>query len=254
MENLISQREFYLNRANSYLNSNNYSEALVNYEKVKSLLGVDEKDFELHRLKSLDGIAWTKARMERYKEALKDCNELIAYAFPKKLLLPKFFTVRACCYKELGNIIFAERSFDIANNQLLINMVLTEEGDESFATGFTAIGYNALGNRYFIHNLLNEALINYDNAIELHPCYATALFNKGVALSKINNHQASIQAYSLCIKYDANNTSAYLNRGNEYCYCRDFKSAIKDYDFCLAKNPRDELAIENKEYAKSFLF
>jgi len=253
-ENAITLRQSYLDKANFYLQSNNYSAALANYEKVKSLVQNDEQDFELHKLKSLEGISWTKARMGNYSESLKDCNELIAYPFPKQLLISKFFTVRGCRYKELGNSILAERSFEFADiSQVFLDRIITEEGDESLSTGFTAVGYNAIGNRYFDHGFLREALANYEKATEINPLYANGYFNKGVVLAESNNHSAAIQAYSKAISLNPNYIDAYLNRGNSKCYTLDFKSAINDYNVCLAKDPSNELAMENREYAKSML-
>lgn len=253
-ESVITLRQSHLEKGNFYLQSNNYSAALAEFEKVKSLLQNDEQDFQLHKLKCLEGISWTKARMEKYSESLKDCNELIAYAFPKQLLISKFFTVRGCCYKELGNSILADRSFELANiNPAFLYIVINEEGDESLPTGFTAIGCNAMGNRYFEHGLLREALAIYEKAIEINPLYVKAYFNKGVALAKSNNYNASIQAYSKAISLDPNYLDAYLNRGNSFCYTLDFKSAILDYNACLSKDPSNELAIENREYARSML-
>lgn len=99
MENLIELRQIHLDKGNAYLLVNNYSMALAEYEQVKSLLKEDEVDIELHRLKSLEGISWTKARMEKYSESLKDCNELIAYAFKNRYLISKFFTIRVVVIK-----------------------------------------------------------------------------------------------------------------------------------------------------------
>jgi len=252
MENLTQLRQLHLDKADYYLQLNNYSSALAEYEKVKSLIKDDEPDYKLHKLKSLDGISWTKARMGKYSESLKVCNETIAYAFLNKLLLSKFFTVRGCCYKELGNPILAERSFELASvNQVFLDRIITEEGDESLSSGFTALGFNAIGNRYFQHNMIREALASYEKAIEINPSYANGHFNRGVVLANCNNHDAAIQAYSRAINLDPNYADAYLNRGNSFCYIHDFKSAIDDYTTCLIIDPSSELAAENREYAKS---
>ncbi|MEO5569980.1 MAG: tetratricopeptide repeat protein [Bacteroidia bacterium] len=251
---IVELRQYYLYKADAYLYLNDYASALKDFEKVKFILQDDEVDSEFHKIKCLDGISWSKARSENYVEALKDCNELIACAFKSKFLLSKFFTVRACCYKELGNKIFAERSFELADvNQVFLDRIIREEGDEALPSGRTAIGYNDIGNRYFNHDLFEDALLNYEKAIELNPSYAKAHYNRGVILAHNKNHGAAIQAYSTSIKSDANYVDAYFNRGNEYCYIFDFRSAINDYTVCLIKEPDNELASENLEYAKSML-
>jgi tetratricopeptide (TPR) repeat protein len=250
---IIEFRQFLLDRANSYLQLKDYSTALQGYEKIKTLIQSDERDYELHLLKCLDGISFAKARMGKYAESLKDCNELIAYAFYKKILFSKFFLVRGCCYRELGNSILADRSFELAENEMFLDRIITDEGDESLSTGLTAMGYNAIGHICFKHNLLSEALLNYEKAIELNPLYVKGYFNKGVVLLEVKNDIAAIQAFSKTISLDPNYLDAYLNRGNAYCYISDYKSAINDYNFCLAKDPSNQLAKENREYAKSML-
>ncbi len=275
---IVILRQNYLDKGNTLLQSNNYHEALKQFEKAKSLIKEIDKetrsqeifsnkianmfgnakkifisgDKELHRIKILEGISWTKARMGNYVESLKDCNELISFAIIEKVLLQKFFTVRACCYNELGNSILAERSFEIANiNPLLIDQIIDEEGDESI--GLTALGYNAMGNRYFKHQKFQDALDNYSNSIKINSNYAMAYYNKGVVFSEIKDHVSAIEAYSKCISIESNYTDAYLNRANEYCSTYNFKSAIDDYNECLRIDPNNKLASENKNYAKSML-
>ena len=249
---IIESRQFYLYRGNAKLYLNQYEHALRDYERVKSLLQKGERDFELHYLKSLDGISWSKARMGNYAEALNDCNELIRYSIKNKTLLSKFFTVRGACYKELNKMILAQRSFEFANvNPLFLDAIMQDEGDESLESGYTAKGYNAIGNRYFSQQLFNEALLNYDKAIELNPKYARAYYNRGVILAQKGQQNQAINEFSNSILYEPDFMDAYINRANEYCYISDYKSAINDYKLCIEAGVHIELARENMKYAKS---
>lgn len=265
--NEIILRQRYLDKGNILLELNNYPEALVEFEKAKRLLKeIDKKtlrsaisnnkfsrifgepdkafideDKELHRIKILEVMSWTKARMGNYEESLKDCNELIKFAFLGNLLLQKFFTIRACCYKELGDLALAERSFEIAKiNPLLLDQIINEEGDESI--GLAAIGYNNLGNRYFKYGKLQEALANYNKATKLDSNYVRAYYNKGVIYTELKDHTSAIEEYSKSINIDKEFSDAYLNRANEYYYINKFKFAMEDYIDCLKYDPNNAIA------------
>ncbi len=239
-------RELYIHKANIYLHFNTYEKALEAYQKAKSYISKEEKDDKLHWLKCMDGISWVKARMELYEDALKDCNELISYAFQKDALLPKFFTVRACCYKELGQTLLSERDFEIAKcNPLQVKMVLQKLGDYSLPNGFTVEGYMGIGNRAFALGFIREALLMYENAIVKEPTNAQLYFGKGVILSKMQHHNDAIQAYTNCLQFDAYMTDAYVNRGNEYSQLRIWNLALQDYQDALKIDPHNEMAKHN---------
>lgn len=132
LSSLIEHRQYYLYRANAKQIQKKYHEAEVDYEKVKSLVEPEEEDFELHYLKALEGIAWNKARRGNYSEALIDSNELIAHAYKIDALFGKFFLIRGACYKELGQMTLALRSFQLAEtNPFLLHNILSTGGDEA---------------------------------------------------------------------------------------------------------------------------
>lgn len=239
-------REIYIYKGNIYLAFNIYEKALNAYQKAKSYISKEEKDDKLHWLKCMDGIFWVKARMGLYEEALKDGNELIRYAFEKDVLMPKFFTVRACCYKELGQPLLSERDFTIAKNPpFIIKAILQKLGDISLPNGLTVEGYTNLGNKAFSLGLTREALLMYDNAIAKEPTNAQLYFGKGVILSKIQRHDDAIQAYSNCLQLDSSMVDAYVNRGNEYSQLMFWNLALQDYQNALKIDPHNEMAKHN---------
>lgn len=239
-------RKIYLHKANIYLRFNTYEKSLEAFQKAKSYISKEDQDEKLHWLKCMEGISWVKARMKLYEEALKDCNELIAYAFKKGTLSPKFFIVRACCYKELGQTLFSERDFEIAkNNPFTIKTILERLGDMSLPSSFTAEGYMGLGNRAFALGLTREALLMYNNAITKTPHNAQLYFGKGVILSKMQHHDDAIQAYTNCLQLAPFMADAYVNRGNEYSQLRLWDLALQDYQACLKIDPNNEMAKHN---------
>lgn len=239
-------REIYLHKANIYLRFNAYEKSLKAYQKAKSYISKEDKDEKLHWVKCMEGITWVKARMELYEEALKDCNELIGYAFKKGILSPNFFIVRACCYKELGQTLFSERDFEIAkNNPFTIKTILERLGDMALPNGFTVEGYMGLGNRAFTLGLSREALLMYNNAIAKEPGNAQLHFGKGIILSKMQHHDDAIQAYTNCLQLAPFMADAYVNRGNEYSQLKLWNLALQDYRACLKIDPNNEMAKHN---------
>jgi tetratricopeptide (TPR) repeat protein len=252
--NLIEHRQLLLHQGNAYLELNKYELALNDYKKVKTLISDEEKDFDLHKLKCLDGISWCLARIGRYSEALAQCNELIAYAYQKDQLINKFFTVRAVCYREMGEDILEQRSFEIANRRSMqLKEFLYVEGDESLLTGFTEYGFKDLGNKCFDRKRYADALKYYDKAIKYNPKFAEGYFNIGVVHAVCENHNLAIMAYTQCINISPNYSAAYLNRGNEYFHIGKDINARNDYYSCLKIDPSNSDARDNLNILRSVL-
>jgi len=60
----------------------------------------------------------------------------------------------------------------------------------------------------------DEAINAYDKAIELDPKDASAWYNKGHALNRLEKHDGAIKAYDKAIELDPKYASAWYNKGN----------------------------------------
>ena len=60
---------------------------------------------------------------------------------------------------------------------------------------------------------MEEAIQSFNKAIALEPTYASAYFNKGVALSKLERHQEAANSYEKTVLYDSKNVQAHFNLG-----------------------------------------
>lgn len=74
-----------------------------------------------------------------------------------------------------------------------------------------------------------EALADFNRAIELEPNYANSQFNRGEVYSALGNFPAAIEDYSKAIRLNAKDPSFVTNRGYAYYRLRQYERALADY-------------------------
>ena len=84
-------------------------------------------------------------------------------------------------------------------------MVSSPEG-EHFNRGFT----------YMESGEYENAIQEFDKAIQLHPNYAFSYRNRGLAYANLRQYQRAIQDFDKAIQIDPNNAPAYKHRGFAY--------------------------------------
>ena len=95
-----------------------------------------------------------------------------------------------------------------------------------------------------------EAIKDYDKAIELNPNYSDAYNNRGVSKSDLGNNEEAIKDYDKAIESNPNNSDAYNNRGNEKNNLKQYNEAIKDFNKAIELNPNNSSAYNNRGVAK----
>ena len=140
----------------------------------------------------------------------------------------------------------AIRSFDEAkkllpkfNNQPR-RLVLTNQ-----AEAYRRNGNYALDKR----ETYNEAIENYDNAIELNPRDTGAYRGKGAALYRQGNYEEAIRCYEEAIRLNNQDSAAYRGKGDALSTQEEYADAIACYDETLRLNPEDRSAYKNKANA-----
>ena len=73
-----------------------------------------------------------------------------------------------------------------------------------------------LGNYYLNLGKLEEAIIAYQQAIQIDPNHANAYFNLGLAYGRQGQLEQAIAAYQQAIQIDPNDADVYTNLGNVY--------------------------------------
>src|SRR5262249_51196410 len=98
-------------------------------------------------------------------------------------------------------------------------------------------------------NRIEEAISDYDAALQINSANATAFANRGLALAKARRYQEAIQDLTHAIKLNPGNAKTYLERGNAYFDKGDYAEAVKDYDSALERDPNLRLAVTNRDDA-----
>lgn len=92
----------------------------------------------------------------------------------------------------------------------------------------------------------DEAIENYDEAIDLNPNYAVAYNNRGLARSKMGDKQGAFEDYSRAIALNPNSAEIYYNRGSVRADLGDKEGAFKDYSKAIALDPNLVAAYNNR--------
>lgn len=90
--------------------------------------------------------------------------------------------------------------------------------------------------------LYEEAIKNYDNAIELNPNNGYAYYNRGVCKANLGRHEEAIEDYDNAIKLNLIHHYVYHNSGFAKAKLRRHDKAIKDFDKAieLSSNKADK--------------
>ena len=85
-----------------------------------------------------------------------------------------------------------------------------------------------------------EAIKDYDMAIELEPDFATAYNNRGTAKDELGRHEEAIKDYNKAIELEPNDATAYNNRGSAKYELGRYEEAIKDFDKAITLEPENQ--------------
>ena len=99
-----------------------------------------------------------------------------------------------------------------------------------------------------------EARKAYDKAIEINPKHADAWYNKGLALYALENYEEAIKAYDKAIEISPENADAWYNKGLALYALENYEGAIKAYDKAIEISPENADAWYNKGKASYDLY
>jgi protein O-mannosyl-transferase len=100
------------------------------------------------------------------------------------------------------------------------------------------------GTIYYGQGNIHDAMLDFDNAIRLHPTYSLPYYNRGLIYETINDHHQAENSFSLALHYDTlyneNNflqESSYLNLSSEKIILKKYDEAISILKKAISKYP-----------------
>jgi tetratricopeptide (TPR) repeat protein len=85
-----------------------------------------------------------------------------------------------------------------------------------------------------------EAIRQYDRAIQMNPRMARAYLERGNAYADLGDDQRALKDYSEAIRLDAKSAEAHYNRANTYRRLGQRELALKDYGLAIKHAPENE--------------
>jgi tetratricopeptide (TPR) repeat protein len=101
-----------------------------------------------------------------------------------------------------------------------------------------AVAYKKIG-RY------NEALVDFNKAIQIMPDASETYYERGMILSMTNSYDTAIIDFSKAIMIDPDYLKAYNNRGSLYAMTKQYKKAIEDFEKILEMDRNNLFAKQN---------
>lgn len=165
-------------------------------------------------------------------------------------------------------IYYFDKAIKLNNNEALNSQIYSNCGVAKFKLGLNndairdydkAIeldnrNYPAYFNRAIVNRMLenNElALKDYDRAIELNPHKPDAYNNRGVVKFDLGDYASAKLDFNQAIKLDKNDADGYNNRGLVHFKLEDYDYALSDFDNAIMRNPNKPDAYINRGAVKS---
>lgn len=93
-----------------------------------------------------------------------------------------------------------------------------------------------------------DAIVAYENTINLDPGNALAYNNRGYAYFQLQNYVKALEDYNQAIFLNPGFVMTFTNRGRVYSALRKYREAIKDYNHVIALSPQHADAYTDRGY------
>jgi len=91
-----------------------------------------------------------------------------------------------------------------------------------------------------------EALVAFDQAIRINPSFANTYVFKGITLTTLKRHTEALVAYNHAIQPDLNNANAYFNKGITLGILSRYEEALVAFNQAIHLDPNRVSAYNNK--------
>lgn len=146
---------------------------------------------------------------------------------------------------------FTVSSQSINDSIRIGNLNEIKELDELIQKWPTATNFYYRGYSYFNIKSYQNALSDYNKAIELDSTNFDYFFSRGKLKQTVKDYRGAVLDYSKCIVLNNNSYKAYYNRAFAKSNYIDLYGAIDDYTKCITLNPDNETAYLNRGIIKA---
>lgn len=210
----------YLDRANIYLNSGRYNEALTDFSQAIKI-NPNSPNAYFSR-----GIVYHS--LGRHIDAIEDFTRVIE-------LNPPVFINQAYANRAAAH--FVLQNYDEALSDYSQSIQVSPNTTET---------YLKRGSALFFLKRYDEAAADYNEAIKLNPNYALAYSFRGQLYFQKGNLHEALSDFTHSIQLDHQNSQTFLNRGVVYTHLLRYDEAMKDYSQAIQLNPSDFQAYLNR--------
>ncbi len=109
------------------------------------------------------------------------------------------------------------------------------------------------GKRANYNNKLEEAILLFNQALELNAEFSDAYSGRAFAYYLKGDNEQAISDYSKVIELDPTNADIYISRGSSYNDTQKFSLALSDFSKAIELEPKNARAYNNRGWAKKGL-
>ena len=189
--------------------------------------GLPEDEAHFHRVFNRNGLAMIRNFQGRHQEAIKLCQDGIAY-LDQHLSVEKHRLHRSVLVYNTAQVYRSVGS----HHEAIKYYSAVIEMDPNYSEY-----YNERGSIFLQLNLLEEALADYLKAIELSPPYYEVFTNLGQCYRKMGVMNEAAQAYSRALDLEPDHVLALLGRAKSFQELGKSEMAKADYGAALARDP-----------------
>ncbi|MDZ4748748.1 MAG: tetratricopeptide repeat protein [Saprospiraceae bacterium] len=220
--------------------------AWISFLALLGLIVLAIATFKKHRIISF-GIFWFFLTLS-IESSIIPLQDLI---FEHRTYLPSFgfflilvYVIYWLTWKKIKNVGLSILALVIVVNSVLTSMrnnvwkdEITLSTDSIKKSPGKARPYNNRGDALVDKERFEEAIKDFDKAIELLPTFSMAYYNRGNMYQKQKKYDQALADFNQAIRYRRDFDKAYNNRGTLYKETNRLDEALVDYDRAISLNP-----------------
>ena len=239
----------WFNMGNSLFSVGRRKEAMEAYEKAVEI-NPDYLDAHVAKCNVLMSLG-------RKRAAIRYCEKIV-----ERHETPEYLEAKAFVFEEADKYDKALETLDTAlsfgpsaeiynaKGNLLTLMERYEEAIENYNIALELETkneeiWNNKGYAFFMIGLYDEAIACYDRSIEINPGYKPAWYNKGYTLHSIGRLEDAVECYRVALKYDDTDEVLWNNLGNALYNLGKYDESIPYFVKSIEANPNYEIAWNN---------